>query len=56
MLEMGFDIPVVAVSGGGRHISLEDDLHRAEMAVAKATLSKPFTKKQLTEALARAIN
>ncbi len=56
MKQIRDDIPIVAVSGGSRHISMVDNLNLAEIAGAEATLPKPFTKKELNAALIRAVS
>ncbi len=56
MMQLRSDIPVVAVSGGARHLSFQDTLALAEQAGAKAKLSKPFTRGELTAALLKALD
>ena len=56
MKQLRSDIPIVAVSGGARHIFFEDTLCLAQQAGAVATLSKPFTRVELTAALLTALS
>jgi CheY-like chemotaxis protein len=48
-------IPIIAVSGGRRSISLEFNLESAKLIGVRATLPKPFTREQLREAIADAL-
>lgn len=48
-------IPIIAVSGGRRSISLEFNLESAKLMGVRATLPKPFTREQLREAIADAL-
>lgn len=50
--QRGNRIPIIAMSGGRRAISLEFNLESAELMGVKATLAKPFTREGLREALA----
>ncbi|MBK5941547.1 response regulator [Halochromatium roseum] len=49
------DIPIIAMSGGRRSISLEFNLESATLMGVKATLPKPFTRDNLRQALADAL-
>ncbi|BCU06505.1 response regulator [Allochromatium tepidum] len=49
-------IPIIAVSGGRRSISLEFNLESAKLMGVRATLPKPFTREQLREAIAGALS
>lgn len=44
-------IPVIAMSGGRRSIRADFNLESASLLGVKATLSKPFTRAQLREAI-----
>jgi CheY-like chemotaxis protein len=48
-------IPIIAMSGGRRAISLEFNLESAELMGVKATLAKPFTRATLRQAIADAL-
>ncbi len=48
-------IPIVAMSGGRRSISLEFNLESAALMGVKATLPKPFTRENLRQVLADAL-
>jgi CheY-like chemotaxis protein len=48
-------IPIIAMSGGRRAISLEFNLESAALMGVKATLPKPFTRDSLRQALADAL-
>jgi CheY-like chemotaxis protein len=48
-------IPIIAVSGGRRSISLEFNLESAKLIGVRATLPKPFTREQLRDAIADAL-
>jgi YesN/AraC family two-component response regulator len=54
--ETGSAIPIIAVSGGRRFISPEFNLASAALIGVKATLSKPFARAELREAIARALS
>jgi CheY-like chemotaxis protein len=51
----GVSIPIVAMSGGRRSVSIEFNLRSAQMVGVKATLAKPFTMAELRLALAQAL-
>ncbi|GAB0148118.1 MULTISPECIES: response regulator [Marichromatium] len=51
----GNTIPVIAISGGRRAISLEFNLESAELMGVRATLPKPFTREQLRSAITEAL-
>ncbi|AFL72406.1 response regulator [Thiocystis violascens] len=48
-------IPIIAVSGGRRAISLEFNLESAALMGVRATLPKPFTRDALRRAIAEAL-
>lgn len=48
-------IPIIAVSGGRRSISLEFNLESAKLMGVRATLPKPFTREQLRTAIAESL-
>ena len=48
-------IPIIAVSGGRRSISLEFNLESAKLMGVRATLPKPFSRDQLRTAIADAL-
>jgi CheY-like chemotaxis protein len=48
-------IPIIAVSGGRRAISLEFNLESAKLMGVRATLPKPFTRADLRRAIAEAL-
>ena len=48
-------IPIIAVSGGRRSISLEFNLESAKLMGVRATLPKPFTREDLRRAIAEAL-
>lgn len=48
-------IPIIAMSGGRRAISLEFNLESAALMGVNATLPKPFTRERLRQALADAL-
>ncbi len=52
--QRGRPIPVMVISGGG-HASADDVLDLASRCGAAATLDKPFTPRQLREAVGRAL-
>ncbi|NBC49970.1 MAG: response regulator [Gammaproteobacteria bacterium] len=49
-------IPIIAMSGGRRAISLEFNLESAELMGVKATLAKPFTRATLRQAITDALH
>ncbi|EXJ13911.1 response regulator [Imhoffiella purpurea] len=49
-------IPIIAVSGGRRTISLEFNLESAKLLGVRATLPKPFTRESLRKAIAEALD
>lgn len=52
---MDVDVPVVAMSGGGRVVVGESVLNDAQALGATATLSKPFTSEEVVEVIARVL-
>lgn len=48
-------IPIIAVSGGRRSISADFNLESASMMGVKATLSKPFARADLRQAIEQAL-
>ncbi|SDY14708.1 Response regulator receiver domain-containing protein [Allochromatium warmingii] len=48
-------IPIIAVSGGRRSISLEFNLESAKLMGVRATLPKPFSREQLRSAITDAL-
>ncbi|MTW21431.1 response regulator [Allochromatium palmeri] len=48
-------IPIIAVSGGRRSISLEFNLESAKLMGVRATLPKPFSREDLRRAIAEAL-
>ncbi len=48
-------VPIVAMSGGGRHSSSSDNLSLAKCLGANAVLTKPFTKDELYQAIVTAL-
>jgi len=50
----GFDVPIIAISGGRRTITAEFNLDSAKLGVA-ATLSKPFARAELRKAIGEAL-
>ncbi|MFD2111366.1 response regulator [Thiorhodococcus fuscus] len=51
----GNDIPIIAVSGGRRSISLEFNLESAALMGVRTTLPKPFTREALRTAIDKAL-
>lgn len=51
----GSEIPIIAISGGRRAISLEFNLESAKLMGVRATLPKPFTREALRKAIAEAL-
>jgi CheY-like chemotaxis protein len=51
----GAELPILAISGGGRYGSRDDLLRMAERLGATATLQKPFTREQLLAAVERCL-
>lgn len=51
----GVKSPIIAISGGRRSISPEFNLESASLMGVKATLTKPFTRAELSSAIAKAI-
>lgn len=51
----GSGIPVIAMSGGRRSIRADFNLESAALLGVKATLSKPFTRAELREAIRTAL-
>lgn len=51
MMQVVDDIPIVAMSGGGRSTTSGDLLPLAKLMGARATLTKPFTRAELMQAL-----
>ena len=49
-------IPIIAVSGGRRSISLEFNLESAKLMGVRATLPKPFTREDLRRAITEALD
>lgn len=49
-------IPIIAVSGGRRSISAEFNLESAALMGVKVTLSKPFAREELRQAVAKALD
>ncbi|MBK1673887.1 response regulator [Ectothiorhodospira shaposhnikovii] len=49
-------IPIIAMSGGRRSISLEFNLESAELMGVKATLPKPFTREALRRVLGETLH
>lgn len=49
------DIPIIAMSGGRRLVSSQFNLDSAALLGVKATLSKPFSKDELRQALSTAL-
>lgn len=50
------NIPVIAISGGRRSISAEFNLESATLLGVKATLSKPFVREDLRNAVNKALS
>lgn len=55
LAQHGSRIPIIAVSGGRRAISLEFNLESATLMGVRATLPKPFTRDALRRAIAAAL-
>lgn len=55
LAQRGSQIPIIAISGGGRTINL-DFLELAELMEVRATLSKPFTRESLRQAITEALS
>lgn len=55
LAQRGSHIPIIAVSGGRRAISLEFNLESAKLMGVRATLPKPFTREALRRAIAEAL-
>ncbi len=55
MIKQVEDLPIVAMSGGGRHSSYTDNLKIAKALGARAVLPKPFTRTELFEAITTAM-
>jgi CheY-like chemotaxis protein len=53
--QAGSRIPIIAISGGRRSISLEFNLESAALMGVRATLPKPFTREALRRAIADAL-
>jgi CheY-like chemotaxis protein len=51
----GFNIPVIAMSGGRRAITAEFNLNSANVLGVAATLTKPFARADLREAIESAL-
>ncbi len=51
MVRLVDDLPIVAMSGGGRHSSYTNNLKIAKALGARAMLPKPFTRTELFEAI-----
>lgn len=49
-------LPIIAVSGGRRTISMEFNLESARLIGVRATLAKPFSRKQLRKAIDQAMD
>ena len=49
-------VPIVAMSGGGRHSSSTDNLSLAKCLGASAILTKPFTRDELYQAIVTALS
>jgi len=52
----GRQIPIIAISGGRRSITLEFNLESAKLMGVRATLPKPFTREALRQAIAQALS
>jgi DNA-binding NtrC family response regulator len=50
------ELPIIAISGGCRSMTSELNLDSAKMLGVKDILEKPFTHKQLSETIERALN
>ncbi|MBK1719115.1 response regulator [Thiocystis violacea] len=55
LARLGSQVPIIAVSGGRRAISLEFNLESAKLLGVRATLPKPFTREALRRAIAEAL-
>lgn len=55
LAKRGIRIPIIAMSGGRRSISSEFTLNSAAMLGVSATLSKPFSRSQLRQAIDAAL-
>lgn len=49
-------LPIIAVSGGRRTISMEFNLESARLIGVRATLAKPFSREQLRKAIEQAMD
>jgi CheY-like chemotaxis protein len=52
---VGFNIPVIAMSGGRRAVTAKFNLESAELLGVAATLAKPFARAELRKAIASAL-
>jgi len=52
--QQGSQLPIIAISGGRRSISPEFNLESASMMGVKVTLTKPFARADLRQAIVRA--
>ena len=55
MAQAGLAMPIIAMSGGRRAVSAEFNLNSAAMMGVKVTLPKPFSRKDLRDAIKRAM-
>lgn len=53
--KLDLNVPIVAMSGGRRAVSAEFNLESATLIGVKATLSKPFTRQELRNAIEKAL-
>ncbi len=56
MKQLSKTIPIVAISGGGRHSNGQDLLPLAKMFGATVTLAKPFTRTELMQVVREALS
>ena len=52
----GFDVPIIAMSGGRRAVTAEFNLDSAKLLGATAILSKPFVRADLRKAIDQALH